>query len=80
MNATFNETRCPLTNVNLRIFNAFSFFYCFKIKLRCKYNSTTDVDRGSFDRNSVDRNYVLSVDRNFHNQLTEIFETFHLIE
>jgi hypothetical protein len=33
-------------------------------------------DRGSFDRNSVDQNCVLSVDRNFHNQLTEIFETF----
>ncbi len=37
-------------------------------------------DRGSFDRNSLDRNCVLSVDQNFHNQLTEIFETFHLIE
>jgi hypothetical protein len=37
-------------------------------------------DRGSFDRNSVDRNCVLSVDPNFHNQLTKIFETFHLIE
>jgi hypothetical protein len=23
---------------------------------------------------------VLSVDQNFHNQLTKIFETFHLIE
>ncbi len=30
-------------------------------------------DRGSFDRNSLDRNCVLSVDRNFHNQLTEFF-------
>ena len=30
-------------------------------------------DRGLFDRNSVDRNCVLSVDRNFHNQLTNFF-------
>ncbi len=37
-------------------------------------------DRGSFDRNSLDRNCVLSDDRNFYNQLTEIFGTFHLIE
>ncbi len=35
---------------------------------------------GSFDRNSLDRNCVFSVDRNFHNQLTEFFETFHLIK
>jgi hypothetical protein len=37
-------------------------------------------DRGSFDQKSVDPNCVLSVDRNFHNQLTEIFDTFQLIE
>jgi hypothetical protein len=38
------------------------------------------TDRGSFDRNSLDRNCVLSVDRNFHYQLTEIFDTFQLIK
>jgi hypothetical protein len=37
-------------------------------------------DRGSFDRKSVDRNCVLSVDRNFHNQLTKIFDTFQVIK
>jgi hypothetical protein len=37
-------------------------------------------DRGSFDQNSLDQNCVLSVDQNFHNQLTKIFETFHLIK
>ncbi len=31
-------------------------------------------DRGSFDRNSLDRNCVLSLDRNYVNHLTE----FHL--
>jgi hypothetical protein len=38
------------------------------------------MDRGLFDRNSVDQNCVLSVDQNFHNQLTEFFEIFQLIE
>ena len=38
-----------------------------------------EYDRGSFDQKSLDQNCVLSVDRNFHNQLTEFFETFHLI-
>jgi hypothetical protein len=38
------------------------------------------MDRGSFDRNSLDRNCLFSVDQNFHNQLTEFFETFQLIE
>ena len=37
-------------------------------------------DRGSLDQNSLDRNCVFSVDQSFHNQLTKIFETFHLIE
>jgi len=37
-------------------------------------------DRGSFDRNSLDRNCVFSVDRKFHNQLIKFFETFQLIE
>jgi hypothetical protein len=37
-------------------------------------------DKGLFDQKSVDRNCVLSVDQNFHNQLTEIFDTFQLIE
>ncbi len=34
----------------------------------------------SLDRNSLDRNCVISVDQNFHNQLTEFFETFQLIK
>ena len=33
-------------------------------------------DRGSFDQNSLDRNCVLSLDRNYVNHLTE----FHLTE
>jgi hypothetical protein len=37
-------------------------------------------DRGSFDRNSVDQNCVLSVDRNFTNQLTKFLDAFQLIE
>ena len=37
-------------------------------------------DRGSFDQNSLDRNCHFSVDQNFHNQLTEIFDAFQLIE
>ncbi len=37
-------------------------------------------DRGPFDRNSLDRNCVLSVDRNFDNQLTEFLDAFQLIE
>jgi len=40
-----------------------------------KYN-----DRGSVDRNSVDRNCVLSLDQNYVNNLTEFFDTFHLIK
>jgi hypothetical protein len=40
---------------------------------RVPNNSLRNFDRGSFDRNSVDQNCVLSVDRNFHNQLTEFF-------
>jgi hypothetical protein len=38
------------------------------------------LDRGSVDRNSVDRNCVLSLDRNFVNHLTEILDSFQLIE
>jgi hypothetical protein len=38
------------------------------------------IDRGSFDRKSVDRNCVFSVDQNFHNQLTKILDAFQLIE
>jgi hypothetical protein len=37
-------------------------------------------DRGSFDQKSVDQNCHFSVDRNFHNQLTEMFDAFQLIE
>ena len=37
-------------------------------------------DRGLFDRNSLDQNCVLSVDRNFDNQLTEFLDAFQLIE
>ena len=45
-----------------------------------EWSDRRKVDRGSFDRNSVDQNCVLSVDRNFHNHLTEFFDTFQLIE
>ena len=38
------------------------------------------MDRGSFDQKSLDRNCVSSVDRNFHNQLTEILDPFQLIK
>ena len=37
-------------------------------------------DRGLFDRNSLDRNCVLSVDQNFDNQLTEFLDAFQLIK
>jgi hypothetical protein len=37
-------------------------------------------DRGSFDQNSLDGTCLFSVDQNFHNQLTEFFETFQLIK
>jgi hypothetical protein len=43
-------------------------------------NSHIIKDWGSFDRNSVDQNCVLSVDRNFTNQLTEFLDAFQLIE
>jgi hypothetical protein len=38
--------------------------------------SIHNFDRGLVDRNSVDRNCVLSLDRNYVNHLTE----FHLTE
>ena len=34
----------------------------------------------SLDRISVDRNCVLSLDRNYVNHLIKFFDTFHLIE
>ena len=37
-------------------------------------------DRGSVDRNSVDQNCVLSLDRNFVNHLTKFLDGFQLIE
>jgi hypothetical protein len=43
-------------------------------------NNIKKYDRGPFDRNSLDQNCVLSLDQNFDNQLTEFFDTFHLIE
>ncbi len=49
-------------------------------KMETQMNFVQKYDRGSFDRNSLDQNCVLSVDRNFYYQLTEIFDTFHLIE
>ncbi len=38
------------------------------------------IDRGLFDQNSLDRNCVFLVDRKFHTQLIEFFETFQLIK
>jgi hypothetical protein len=37
-------------------------------------------DRGLFDQKSLDRNCHFSVDQNFHNQLTKIFDAFQLIK
>jgi hypothetical protein len=41
---------------------------------------TIGNDRGSLDRISLDRNCVLSLDRNYVNHLIKFFDTFHLIE
>jgi hypothetical protein len=35
---------------------------------------------GRLTKKSLDQNCVLSVDQNFHNQLTKIFEAFQLIK
>jgi hypothetical protein len=43
-------------------------------------SATLECDRGLFDQNSLDQNCLFSVDRNFHNQLTEFFDTFQLIK
>jgi hypothetical protein len=54
---------------------------CFSFILYLQKCLMTDFhDRGLFDQNSLDRNCVLSVDQNFHNQLTKIFDTLQLIE
>ncbi len=37
-------------------------------------------DRGSVDQNSLDRNYVLSLDQNYVNHLTEFLDGFQLIK
>jgi hypothetical protein len=37
-------------------------------------------ERGPFDRISLHRNCVLSLDQNFNNQLTKFFDAFQLIE
>ncbi len=47
------------------------FFYFFTI---------SQLGKRSLDQNSVDRNCVLSVDRNFTNQLTKFLDAFQLIE
>ena len=52
--------------------NIFLLFFCFLSK--------TSEDRGSFDQKSLDQNCHFSVDQNFHNQLTKIFDAFQLIE
>jgi hypothetical protein len=54
-------------------------FY-FDFKIEPEMHETLIKDRGSFDQKSVDRNCVLSVDRNFDNQLTKILDGFQLIE
>jgi hypothetical protein len=43
-------------------------------------NNNNNKDRGSFDRNSLDQNCVLSLDQNFDNQLTEFLDAFQLIK
>ena len=54
-------------------------FHNFQNFIKAKTNKTF-FGEWSLDQNSVDRNCVLSVDRNFHNQLTEFFESFQLIK
>jgi hypothetical protein len=54
-----------------------------KLQIKCLFDKEREKvskDRGSFDQNSLDRNCVFSVDRKFHNQLTNFFKTFHLIK
>jgi hypothetical protein len=55
-----------------------SFFTPFKSKM-LQREFFSNKDR-LVDRNSVDRNCVLSLDRNYVNHLTEFFDNFHLIE
>ncbi len=55
-------------------------YNCVGMQEYINYYLIANNDRGSFDQKSVDQNCVLSVDQNFHNQLTEIFDTFQLIE
>jgi hypothetical protein len=50
------------------------------LKKQSRFLQNKNFDRGSFDRKSLDRNCHFSVDRNFHNQLTEIFDAFQLIK
>ena len=51
-------------------------FYYHRFQIVRAYN----CGKRSLDRISVDRNCVLSVDRNCGNHLIEFFDTFHLIE
>jgi hypothetical protein len=53
-----------------------------KIKSAFRRGKVTQLstDWGSFDRNSLDRNCVFSVDQHFDNQLTEFLDAFQLIE
>jgi hypothetical protein len=44
------------------------------------FNINGPIGKRSLDRISVDRNCVLSVDRNCGNHLIKFFDTFHLIE
>ena len=46
----------------------------------CNVVSFKKGRKQSLDRISVDRNCVLSLDRNYVNHLIEFFDTFHLIE
>ena len=59
------------------------FYIIFSKKCWIELNGKRSLDRISLDRNchfSLDRNCHFSLDQNFHNQLTEFFDTFHLIE
>ncbi len=65
-----------LNNFLSTVLTTFFKVYCFVLNI--KFRSSND--RGLFDQKSVDWNCHFSFDQNFHNQLTEIFDTFQLIE
>ena len=60
--------------------NKFFIFVFLGFSSGFQLNGTLNKGKRSLDRISVDRNCVLSVDRNCGNHLIEFFDTFHLIK